>query len=623
MHFVLPHYRAGVAAERSRRQHRPWSARAARATPAAITALLASLALVATTMAGCKRVPAREEGKKILHYPLRASVGSLDPVVQSSLSESMVCSQVYEPLFTYEYLIRPYRLRPLLAAAMPEISADQTTYTITIKPGIEFHDDPCFPDGQGRELVAQDFIDSIKRMADRDNTPSGWWLYNDRIVGLDQFQARMNARAQGEPFDWDAEIAGLRALDRYRLQIRLERPFPQLLYILAMPHTAAVPRECAVHYGDRLASHPVGTGPFRLVEWVRGSRIVLERNPGYHDDVYPGEASAEVLAFDDDLLAPAGRRVPFLDGIVFHVFEQDQPMWLKFRAGDLDLVQVPAEYQPVVYDQRFALRQEFRDQGMKSYELALLDFIYRGFNMDDPLFGRGEKARTLRQAISLALDTGELNQAFYNRAAVLYDGPIPPGLDGHEPGVLSPYRGPNLDKARQLLARAGHPGGEGLPPLRLEAARTGNTVEQTEMVTRQLARIGIELEANYNSFPELQEKIKRRKAQFFNLAYGADYPDAESFLQMFYGPNATPGSNIFNYANPEYDRLYDRIRTMQPGPERTAVYEQMRDILIEDAPAIGSMARTRFYLWNPRLRNVMPSEVWSHWLKYLDIELER
>lgn len=582
-------------------------------------AVAIALCVVYGALAGCKSKPAWEEGRKVLHYPVRAKVGGFEPLHASTQYDGLAQAQVYETLFSYEYLIRPLRLRPLLAASMPTVSEDLRTYTIDVRQGIHFHDDPCFEasGGKGREMVAADVIYSIARMADSTRRPQGWWLYQDRIVGFDAFKERMDARPPGAPFDWDAPIEGLETEGKYRLKITLERPFPQFLYVLAMGYAAVVPRECTEYYGDEYSSHPVGTGPFRLASWVRGSRLVFEKNPTYHDERYPTEASPELAA--RGLLAAAGQKVPFLDAIVFHVYEQDQPMWLKFRVGDLDMAQVPAEYFDVLFDKTKSLRAPLVEEGMQNYNLPLLDFIYRGFNMEDPVVGKGERAKLLRQAISLALDTAELDAAFYNSTCVLFDGPIPPGLDGYAPGVISPYRGPDIEKARELLARAGYPDGKGLPVLHYETDNSSNTSEQTEMVVRQLKKIGVVLQPNFNSFPELSQKLKRKKAQMFNLAWGADYPDAENFLQIFYGPNEAPGSNNFNYKNPEYDRLYEQSRTMQPGPERTAIYERMRDILIEDAPSFGSMARIRFYVWNQQVKNVMPNETWYDWFKYLDI----
>jgi len=575
---------------------------------------LVALALIAIATTGCKKRAAWEEGKKVAHLALRAKVGTLDPVRTTAIYDSRVQAQAYEGLFTYKYLVRPYELEPLLAKKMPTVSEDGLTYVFDLREGVLFHDNKCFPGGKGRELVAQDFVYSLKRMADHKNNPTGWWIYDDRIVGFNDFQKRMSERGEAA-FEWDTPVAGLLAISKYQLQIKLVRPYPQLLYILAMGKTVAVPRECTEYYGGEFVNHAIGTGAFRLKEWTRGSRIILEKNPSYRDMFYPSEASPEF----QHMLGDAGKKIPFLDAIVFHVYERDQPMWLKFRVGDLDLTQMPPEYHESVFDEDLNLKPKLIDEGVTNYNVALLDFIYRGFDMDDPIVGQGEKAKYLRQAISLAYDSQETNDAFYNNTCVLYDAPVPPGLDSYAPGITSPYRGPDLDKAKALMIKAGYPGGKGLPAIRYETSTGGNTPEQAEMLARGLKRIGVKLQVNLNSFAELSTKLKKKKAQMFGLAWGGDYPDAENFLQLFYGPNEAPGSNNFNYKNPAYDALYRQSATLQPSPERTAIYQQMRELLIEDAPSFGSMARTRFYLWNSRLRNVLPDEVFSDWRKYLNI----
>ncbi len=575
-------------------------------------ALLALCALLCSV--SCKHKAAWEEGKKVAHFSVRAKLGTLDPIRSSSTYDNEVQSQVYEGLYTYKYLVRPYQLEPLLAKALPTVSEDGLTYTIDIREGVLFHDDECFPGGAGRELVAKDFEYSFKRMADAHNQPTGWWIFQDRIAGFDDFQKRMSERGDAA-FDWDAPVEGLKASGKYQLQIKLVRPFPQLLYVLAMGYSFVVPRECAEYYGDRFSNTAIGTGPFMLRTWTRGSRIILDKNPSYRDAYYPSEASPEF----QDMLGDAGKKIPFLDAIVYHVYEQDQPMWLKFRVGDLDMTQLPAEYHEAVFNKDLTLRKTFVDAGIRNYNLPLLDFIYRGFNMEDPVVG-GEKNKYLRQAISLAWDTKELNDAFYNNTCVLYDAPVPPGLDSYVAGVTSPYRGPDLERAKALMVKAGYPEGKGLPHLLLETSSGGNTEEQAEMFARALKEIGVQLDVNINSFSELSTKLKKKKAQMFGLAWGADYPDAENFLQLFYGPNEAPGSNNFNYKNPAYDALYDQSRTLQPGPERTAVYQKMREILIEDVPSFGHLARTRFYLWHGRLKNVLPDETFDGWRKYVNIE---
>jgi len=255
--------------------------------------------------------------------------------------------------------------------------------------------------------------------------------------------------------------------------------------------------------------------------------------------------------------------------------------------------------------------------------VPLLDFIFRGFNMDDPLVGGyTDEKRNLRRAIHLAVDLQEFNDTFYNSTCDVYDGPIPSLMDGYPQNGRSEagWRGPDLDRARQLLAEAGYPDGKGLPEIEYWTATAANSQEQTEMLQRQLKRIGVRLNVRLVDFSQLIEAVHRKKAQMFSFAWGSDYPDAENNLALFYGPNEAPGSNSFNYKNPEYDKLYLKIRGMEPSPERTKIYEQMRDMVLFDCPYIGSLARTRSYLIQPWLKNCKPIETWWDWYKYLDVD---
>lgn len=542
---------------------------------------------VAVAALACKRPDRGEAGKRIFHVGLRSSVGSLDPVRAASQANAQALSAVYETLFEYEYGTKPLRLVPLLAEAMPEASEDLRTYRFAIRRGVRFHDDPCFPGGAGRELVARDVVYSMARMADASLIPTGWWLYAGRIAGFDDF-------AKAEPFDVDRPIAGLRATGSHTLEIELVEPYPQLLYVLATMYTAVVPRECAERHGKDFARRPVGTGPFRFEAWSP-NRVSFARSPSYW--------------------APG---VPKLDGIVMHLFEQDQPMWLLFRAQDLDLVQAPAEYQPSAFDAEWGLRPSFRADGVGAHRYDLTDLVYRGFDMEHPITGGFGSGKLVRQAITAAIDTAEIGEAFYNDAIAIFDGPIPPGLDGHDP-TKSKYRGPNLELARALLAEAGHPNGEGLQPIAYHTHRATGTIEQVEMLARQLARIGVRIEANFHSFPELDSKIKKKQCQMFGLAWNADYPDAENFLALFYGPNASPGANAFNYRNDEYDRLYAESRLMPPSAERTQIYRRMRAIIVEDAPITGTFSRKRAYLWNARVKPLVPDEIWYTWMKHVEV----
>lgn len=547
------------------------------------------LLLLCVLLAACKRPEPVEQSKKVLNLALRTKIGTLDPVRCSSQYDNMVISLIFEPLFEYAPADRPYRLEPNLLESMPETSTSALSYTFTLKKGVYFHDDPAFEGGKGREVTAADVVYSIKRMADRNFQPSGWWIYNQRVAGFDDFK-------KTQPVNYDAPVSGLQVLDRHRFRIELTKPFPQLLNVLATCYASVVAREVVEKYGPEIGLHPVGTGPFSLKELSLGTKVVLERNPKY--------------------------RLPTVDAVHLHVFEQDQPMWLKWRAGDIDFIQVPAEYFDDLFDENNRLRESYLKEGVHAVVREKLDFIFRGFNMEDPVVGGFEKGKLVRQAIALALDTNELIDAFYNRTAKPYDGPIPPALEGHKPGVISPYRGPNLEAALKKLADAGYPNGEGLPVIDYHTNRGGSSPEQGEMVARQLKKIGLTLHIHTHSFPELEEMVKKRKAQLFNMSWNSDYPDAENNLALFYGPNAEDGSSYFNYKNPRYDELYRRASVLPSSPERTALYEKMRDLIIEDCPAIGSMARTRFYVAHRRVKNFQPDETWFSWIKYVGVELQ-
>lgn len=554
--------------------------------------------------------------EKVLRVPIRADgPKTLDPVRGSTQYEAEVCEQVYETLVQYSYLEYP-KLEPLLLEEMPK--QEGVVYRFKLRKGVRFRDDPCFPDGKGRELVAKDVFYSWKRMADNGNQPKSWWLFENTIKGFDAYRDAQNKAGK---FDYEAPVEGMRILSDHEFEVELTEPVYRFLYVLAMFQTAIVPREAAEKYGAAFSGHPVGTGPFLLrrdEDWERTKSIVLHRNPSYREAFFPdggGETRHEA----------AGKRIPFVDRIDIGFFQKEQPMWLEWKAGNLDFVMVPAENFTEAYTKRKrTLKKEWEDQGVTSSPVALLDFIWHvGFNMEDPVVGGyTEEKRALRKAFAYAINLDQINDSFYNGINYVYDGMIPPHLDGYPTDGRSPKgsRGPDLDKARALLAKAGYPEGKGLPTLELWSSIGGNQQEQVESVQRDLEAIGVKLKVRNVDFSQLSEAAHEKRAQMFSFAWGSDYPDGENNLALFYGPNEAPGSNSWNYKNAEYDELYLKIRTMGPSPERTALYERMRDLVLEDCPFVGSMARTRFYLMRPRLKHCRPSETFWNWFKYLDVE---
>lgn len=587
-------------------------------------------------LSGCGR-DAGDAGEtlKVLRVPI-ANDGpkTLDPVLGSTTYENRCISQVYETLLQYKYLKRPLELEPLLLEEMPEISADGRTWRFRLKKGVFFQDNPCFPGGKGRELKASDVLYSWKRLADPKYRYKNYWLVEGQIVGLDEYKQEQAARVkQGLEFDYDAPVSGLRLLNDYEFEVELTEPVQQFAWKLAMFQLSVVPREAVEFYRNKFSGNPVGTGPFMLAkesDWLRGIRIYFSRNPNYREDYYPNEWMPEDEQYGFHL--PAGKRIPFIDGVEMTFSVQSQPLWLEFKARRFDYSTTPEFGFEQMFSRRTKeLKHSVARQGMMHFKVPLLDLIFRGFNMEDPLVGGyTPEKKALRQAISLAMDWDELNEAYYWGTAVIYDGPIPPGLDGFPdgPGHRAPvsYRGPNYELARQKLAEAGYPVGPdglatGLPPIDFYTSRGTDSEKIVALMERNLAEAGIRLNPHFLDFSELIEAVNNKKAAFFSFAWGSDYPDAENNLALFYSPNVSPGSNHFNYSRPEYDAMYEQIRTMPPGPERTEMYIRMRDMIIGDAPFAGSMARTRYYLNYPWLKNFKPTEDFANIYKYVDIDV--
>lgn len=568
------------------------------------------LVMVCVAVAGAQQtktaqMPVRTDGPK-----------SLDPVSGSTVYDNMATVQVYETLLEVAYY-DDQTFVPLLLAELPERLDDGKRWRFTLKEGVMFHDNPCFPEGVGRELVTDDVFYSWKRIADSAYGRENWWLLRGVIEGLIE-------NPEGTPFDYDAEVSGLVKIDDHTFEVVLTEPVFKFLWVLTMFQTSIVPREAVEYYGADFARNPVGTGPFLLNEWVPKSHMTFTRNPNYHPMFYP---AAELWSEEDrakGLANSAGQRLPLVDRLEFTFYIEDQPLWLEFEQGKLGMIQVPAPYFSQAFNRRtMRLDRDMQRRGITHAAVPLLDMIFRAFNMEDELVGGySEEKKALRRAISLAMDWDEFNQDFYEGLCTIYDGPIPPRLDGHPEGGRIPGapRGPDIEAAKAELARAGYPNGEGLPAIRFYTSAGGNNDQQTEMFQRQLARINVRLDPQLVDFSQLIELTNKKQAPMFSFAWSSDYPDAENNLALFYSPNESPGSNHWNYKNPEFDSLYEKIVSMEPGDERTALYVQMRDMVIEDLPMLGSMARTRHYLISPWLLNAKPTERYYGWYKMLDVD---
>jgi ABC-type transport system substrate-binding protein len=645
--------------------------------------------------------PEVQSGENILYGAFTERPKHLDPVRSYSSNEYAFIAQVYEPPLQYHFLKRPYELVPLTAAALPEvryrdedgtlIEADAdpsriafSEYLIEIKPGIRYQPHPAFaqdddgayryhqmdadaiadintlddlPETGTRELIAEDYVYQIKRLA----TP---WLHSpiaglmgDHIVGFKELSERIEAVASepvsGERLFFDlrkVEFEGAEVVDRYRYRVRLKGRYPQFAYWLAMPFFAPMPWEAEALYGQlgmkqnnlTLDWYPVGTGPFMLSENNPNLRMVLAKNPNFHGERYPGEGMPEDQTAG--LLADAGKSLPFIDEAIYSLEKESIPYWNKFLQGFYDSSGISSDAfdQAIQFDAagEAGLTDDMREQGIELVTAVQTSIWYMGFNMLDPLLGGdSERARLLRQAISIAVDFGEYISIFANGRGVQGQGPIPPGIFGHREGELgiNPYvydwrdgravRKP-LEDAKALLAEAGYPNGRDLEtgrPLTIyyEAMDAGpDGKARLNWMRKQFAKLGIELVVRATDYNRFQEKMRKGTAQVFMWGWNADYPDPENFFFLLYGPNqkVDGGENAANYQNPEFDRLFEEMKNMDDGAERQAVIDRMTEILRHDAPWSFGFYPKSFSLHHQWLQNVKPNLMANNTLKYRRLE---
>lgn len=648
--------------------------------------------------------PAADAEKNILYAAFRERPKTLDPARAYSSNEYAIIAQIYEPPFQYHYLKRPYTLVPLAAAKVPSpIYLDRqgrrlpahapagriaySVYEIHVHPGIYYQPHPAFArDATGRllyhhlsesdlagihaigdfprtgtrELVAADYVYQIKRLAHpRVHSPI-LSVMDDYIVGMKEYTAELKkaydeisgGRENGVYLDLTKyPLAGVEEVDRYTYRVKIRGKYPQFLYWMAMPFFAPMPPEA-----DRFFSQPgmaarnltldwytVGTGAYMLTVNNPNRRMVLERNPNYHEELYPsagepGDAAA-------GLLADSGKRLPFIDKVVLSLEKETIPYWNKFLQGYYDRSGVLTES----FDQaiRFTGTGDTEvSDAMKRKGITLLTSVntstyYLGFNMLDPVIGGyTERARKLRRAISIAIDFEERISIFDNGRGIAAQGPLPPGIFGYRAGTagINPYvydwkdgkpARKSIEYARRLLAEAGYPNGvdaaTGKPlTLNFETPATGpESKAQLDWMRKQLQKLNIELVVRATDYNRFQEKMRKGDAQLFDWGWNADYPDPENFLFLLYGPNKKvghDGENAANYDNPEFNRLFERMKNMDNTPERAAIIDRMVDLARRDGPWVWGMHPKTFLLLHSWVYNAKPSNMANNTLKYLRLD---
>jgi ABC-type transport system substrate-binding protein len=573
--------------------------------------------------------PAQAAQPKVLRYAFPVAESGFDPAQISDLYSRVIAANIFEAPLTYDYLSRPARVKPQTAAGLPEVNDDFTRFTFRIRPGIWFADDPAFK-GQRRELVAEDYVYSLKRHYDpRLKSPNLFQLENAKILGLSELRAK--ALEAGTPFPYDAPVSGARTLDRYTFEIRLAAPAPRFAYVMADGGVmGAVAREVVEAHAGREMEHPVGTGPYRLADWRRSSRIVLERNPDYREHVYDEQAPADDARSQAIVAAFKGRRLPMIDRIEVAIVEEAQPRWLGFLNAEHDLLErLPAEFSSLAIPNN-ELAPHLVKQGIVMDRAPLVDSMFSYFGMEHPLVGGYSPEKVaLRRAIALAYDVHEEIVVVRRSQAIPAQTIIPPLVSGYDAGLKTEMSDFSRPRAKALLDLYGYTdrNGDGWreqpdgSPLVLEYASQSDQASRQlqELWQKNMNAVGLRIEFRTAQWPENLKASRAGKLMIWGVAWGAASPDGSYFLDLMYGPN-TGQANHARFDLPAFNALYERQLRLPDGPEREALMNRAELLGVAYMPYKISGHRIATDLMHPWVQGYRRHPFMRDFWRYIDID---
>ena len=592
-------------------------------------ALLPALAQIAPAASASASTPGAAP-QKVLRYAFLVAETSLDPVKIVDLYSRTLTPHIFEALFQYDPLARPIKVKPLTAAGEAVSSADFRTWTVKVRPGIFFATDPAFK-GTKRELVAQDYVYTMKRFADPANKSPIWaGMENENYLGLNEL--RKQALASKKPFDYDREIEGIRALDRYTVQYKVRDPRPRFAEGLAASDLfGAVAREVVEFYGEQIDAHPVGTGPFKLVQWRRSSRIVFERNPDYRERYYDAEPAADDAEGQALLALFKGRRLPMLDRVEVSIIEQGQPRWLSFVNGEADFIErlEPTFIATAMPGGKVA--PNLAKRGVRGYQQMEPGSTMMFFNMENPVVGGYTPEKVaLRRAIGLAYDTPREVSLVRNGQAVIAQQPNIPFTSGYDPKFKSEFSDHDPARAQALLDLYGYKDRDGDgwrerpdgSPLLIEMNGQSDAINRQldELVVKSLTAVGIRVKVKIAQFPENLKAARAGNFMFWSVGGSAAGSDGQGALARF-DSRQIGGQNMARFKRPEFDKLYARMQEIPDGPEREALFNEARQIAVAWMPykyRVNRVLTDMSYPWLIGYRRVI---FWQDWWQYVDIDM--
>jgi oligopeptide transport system substrate-binding protein len=570
-----------------------------------------------------------QQGPTELKLALPSEPHSLDPAIGFDLTTGKVLYQIYETLYEYQYLKRPYKLTPLLASGYPLIENEGKKYTIKIRQDIFYHPHPCLH-GRPREVRPQDFVNALKRLAFRPLKSNGLWLLKG-VKGIAQFQKKV-----GDDFSklLSNEIEGISVrAEQSELVIELDHPVPQFPYYLAMTHTSPIPLEVLTCTKNDLSTQEIGTGPYSLKDWRKQNSLQLEKFPQYRKIFYPH--AGDRYANTKKLLANSGERLPFIDKIQFTILPSFEEQWKAFENHQLDLIELPndlLEQKGIIDNSQFQLKAR-----NGNYELDVspsLKYWWLAFNMKDPLLG---KNANLRRAISCALDRDLLLKVFTNNSGLNAYSFFPPGIFGHDPRGEMTYSY-DLAQAKHFLKIAGYANGKNLPPLVFGTRDNDpSNIKKAQFIKEQLALIGIRVEIRVNDFKKFLREVdfignkkqspfsstpstSKRPMQLWLGGWSLDFPDPTNTLSLLITQNFPPGGpNYSYYSNSQFDQLYEQVSQMIDSPSKKRTLKKMEKILMEDLPWVLLYYDRNYVLFHKNLKNFRHPDLVFNYIKYLKL----
>jgi ABC-type transport system substrate-binding protein len=596
----------------------------ARAARVALSALLA-LSASATSAADAPR--------KVLNVAFRSAEAGFDPAKISDIYSRTVTPHIFEGLYRYDHLARPARIRPLLAEGMPQSSADFRTWTVQLRKGIHFQADPAFK-GVRREVVAQDFVYPLQRIADPATRSPLWgWIESQGFVGL--AEARKAALDSKQPFDYDRPIAGVTAVDRYTIRFTLKEARPRFVETIASSDLlGAQAREVVEHYGDQIDAHPVGSGPFRLKQWRRSSLIVLERSPDFRDEFYDAQPAADDAEGQALLARLKGRKLPLVDEVRVSIIDEAQPFWLSFLNEQLDSTSglngaVPGEFVPQAMPGG-RIAPNLAKRGIQAARVVASSTGLTMFNMEDPVIGGYTPDKVaLRRAISLAYDIDREIRVIRRGLAIPAQSPLSPGTTGYDPKFKSENSEYSPARAKALLDLYGYvdrdgdgwrelPDGKPLVIVYSTQADQANREFDT-LWKKNMDAVGLRTRFDVGKWGEQLKAARAGKLQVWGLASSAAGLDGHSAFMRMHGPQFG-GQNLARFRLAEFDALYDRMSELPDGPERDALFLQGKKIAAAYAPYRATVHPISTDMWHPWVVGFRRPLFWNEWWHMIDID---